>query len=521
MPANPELTTGDPSGDTGSTLVRGARVVPVGGGARAHSGQVDIRMSGGHVVDVAPSLTPTGRELVIDALGRWAIPGLWDQHVHLTQLAQTSTRLDVSGTAHPQEVARVVGDHLAQLAIGVSDTLLVGSGFRSAAWEVQPTVADLDAVSGDHRVVLISGDVHSGWLNSNALRFFGLAPRTGPLDENEWFSILSALSDLPETLVGLDDAYRQAVQSAASLGVVGVADLEFGAGYLDWPRRFAAGVDQLRVRPATYADHLEEVIAAGLRTGDALPGGAGLLTMGPLKIISDGSLNTRTASCCEPYLDSGGMEFLRGKQNHTIHELVGLLSRAHACGLEIALHALGDAAVRTALDAFAATGAAGGIEHAQLVRLADLPRMAALGVRASVQPAHLLDDRDVAERYWPDRTDRCFAFQSMVRAGVTLALGSDAPVAPLDPWLAMAAAVHRSRDDRAPWHAAEALTAAQALAASTDGQTTLAPGSRGDIVLLDDDPLMTFEDTAAAGKHLRSTRVAATLIAGRPTHLAL
>jgi predicted amidohydrolase YtcJ len=243
--------------------------------------------------------------------------------------------------------------------------------------------------------------------------------------------------------------------------------------------------------------------------------------MGPLKIISDGSLNSRTAYCFEPYADAESCEFPQGKQNHSPEELVDLLSRAHTAGLRIALHAIGDAAVASALDAFEATGAQGSVEHAQLMARADIPRMARLGVVASVQPAHLLDDRDVTAQCWPDRADRCFPLRSLLDAGVRLAMGSDAPVATLDPWLAMAAAVHRSADEREPWNPAESITAAEALAASTDGQTTVASGNRGDLVLLDDDPLREFGDSATVGKHLREMRVAATFVAGRPTHLAI
>jgi predicted amidohydrolase YtcJ len=94
-------------------------------------------------------------------------------------------------------------------------------------------------------------------------------------------------------------------------------------------------------------------------------------------------------------------------------------------------------------------------------------------------------------------------------------------VAPLDPWLAMAAAVHRSADEREPWNLAEALTAAQALEASTDGQPTIGIRSRGDVVLLDDDPLREVGDSAAVAEHLMRVRVAATFLAGRPTHLTV
>ncbi|HYP45319.1 MAG TPA: amidohydrolase family protein [Propionibacteriaceae bacterium] len=505
-----------------STLIRGARLVPVGDAPAPRSAEVDIRIAQGRVLEVARRLgSSTDEEEVIEAGGRWAVPGLWDQHVHFSQWAQSRHRLDVSATSHPSQVVRLVRDQVAQLPPGATATLLVGHGFRSAAWDAQPTVAELDAVTGSRPVVLISGDGHNGWLNSAALAAFGLPPRDAPLDENEWFAIFARLSDLPETRIGRDDAVREAVAEAASRGVVGIVDMELAPNYLDWPMRFAAGINQLRVRTATYPDRLEDVVAARLRSGDDLPVGGGLITMGPLKIISDGSLNTLTANCCDPYLNAAGLEFPYGKQNHSRDDLVTLLGQARACGLEVALHAIGDAAVGTALDAFAATGAVGGIEHAQLVTLDDLPRMAALGVRASVQPAHLLDDRDVVEHYWSDRARRCFAFRSMAQAGVTLALGSDAPVAALDPWLAMAAAVHRSGDHREPWNAAEALTVAQALAASTDGQTTIAAGSRGDVVLLDADPLTPLSSTAAAAEHLQNLQVAATVVAGWPTFLAL
>jgi predicted amidohydrolase YtcJ len=494
--------------------------VPVISEAPASS-PVDIRITAGRVVAAVAGLRPGPDELVVDAAGRWAIPGLWDQHVHMAQWAQTRLRVDVSGTASPAEVVRRVADHVAQLPAGQTRSLVIGSGYRLAAWPEQPTVAALDEVGRDHPVVLISGDTHNGWLNSRALQLLGEPARDSVLDETEWFGVFPRIADLPGAQDGLEDAYRQAVLDAAAHGVVGIVDLELGPGYSDWPGRFARGIDQLRVRPAVYPDRLEEVIAAALRSGQPLPGGAGLLTMGPLKIISDGSLNSRTASCFEPYADAATLAFPTGKQNYSLTELTTLMGRAKQAGLQIALHALGDAAVATALDAFSTTRATGSIEHAQLVRSEDIQRMAKLRVRASVQPAHLLDDRDVTAQCWPDRADRCFPFRSMVRAGVTLAIGSDAPVAPLDPWLAMAAAVHRSADEREPWNPAEALTAVQALDASTDGQPTIGPGSRGDVVLLDDDPLREVGESAAIAAHLKQIRVAATFVAGRPTHLSV
>src|SRR5699024_1636044 len=226
--------------------------------------------------------------------------------------------------------------------------------------------------------------------------------------------------------------------------------------------------------------------STGLRTGDLLDGPDGLVRMGPLKIISDGSLHTRTAYCCEPYADGASLPHPRGIQNVVPAELHDLLDRARRAGLSVALHAIGDAAVHDALDAFAATGVTGSIEHAQLVTDTDLPRLAELGVVASVQPAHLVDDRDVIDQCWPDSGRRCFRTATMINSGVDVRFGSDAPVSPLDPWLAMAAAVHRGDPADPAWHPQEALSVRQALACSTDGVERLAVGGPGDVVLLDD-----------------------------------
>jgi len=483
-------------------VLRNVRVVELGRG-RGWVGPVDVFVEQGTVREIGHGLDhPAGIE-EYDAQGRWAIPGLWDAHVHLAQWTARRDRLDLAGTESPSEALARVSDRL-----GTRPGPLVATGHRTGLWADQPTVAALDAIAPDVPVVLIAGDAHHAWLNSRALAALGLPEREGVVAENEWYEAYTRIDTIVEPDVS-PAAYRRTLEQAAALGITGVVDLERGQTAADWEPRDSP----VRVRVATYADGLDAVVAAGLRSGDVLPGSPGTVTMGPLKIIS-GSLNTRTAWCCEEYADGSGA----GAANQTSDELTRLLDLAHASGLEVATHAIGDLALREALTAYDATGAAGSIEHAQLVRRDELPRMAGLGLRASVQPAHLLDDRDVTELCWPDRAERCFAFRWMVDAGVELALGSDAPVSPLDPWLAVSAAVHRSADDRPPWHPEQALTVREALAASVDGRGSVHSGMRADLVLLDADPLAPADDTAEQAARLRAMPVALTVVEGEVVH---
>lgn len=502
-------------------VIRDVRLVPIEASTCPPPGLNDLRIRDGVVVEVGSGLKVASGEVIHEAHGRWALPGLWDAHVHMGQWAATRVRLDLSGTTGEAEACALVAQHVARLP--ANEEVVVGYGHRTATWASQPTVAALDAVSGSHSVVLISGDAHHAWLNTCALNMLNLPPYEGVVAEQEWFDVFPMLAQIPSIAAKAEEGYRRSLEHAASLGLVGIVDLEFAIGYVDWPRRFTGSssfpaLDTLRVRAATYADGLQGAIDAGLSTGTPLAGCEGLVTMGPLKIISDGSLNTRTAYCCEPYADAAELEAPCGTQNVPPDQLRELLTKARGAGLEVALHALGDAAVRDALDAMEVTGARGSIEHAQLMRWEDIPRMGKLGIRVSVQPSHLWDDRDVSRKCWPDRMDRCFPFRSLLSSHATLALGSDAPVSPLNPWLSMAAAVHRSSDERPPLVPGQAMTVAEALSASVDGQGSIRAGSRGDVVLLDADPLLVPEDSQEASAALQGMPVAATFVAGRLTY---
>ncbi|WP_127573359.1 amidohydrolase [Georgenia faecalis] len=490
-------------------------------GPTAQPGPVDLRIVGGVVTDVAPRLDRLPGEDVLDVDGRWALPGLWDQHVHLTQWASSTSRLDVSRAESAAQAADLVAAHVAAHPPAPGD-VVEGFGFRDALWPDVPTRTMLDAAGRGAAVVLVSGDCHSGWVSTAAARALAVPAGDDLVREHPWFDAVARLASLVRT----PDVGRALAQAAAR-GVVGVVDLEWAPNHRVWPERMAAGLDTLRVRAGVYPEHLDDVLLAGLRTGSVLDDGRGLLTLGPLKIISDGSLNTRTAACHDPYGAPGEVPdpalalATHGEQTVPAAELTALLGRATAGGLHAAIHAIGDRANTTALDVFAATGARGSIEHAQLLRSEDIRRFADLGVVASVQPAHLLDDRDVAEALWSGRTGRAYPLRDLLDAGAFLALGSDAPVAPLDPWLAMSAAVHRSADERPPWHDEQAVSPAEALAASTDGWGTLAPGHPGDLAVVDVDPLAPAATTAQAGARLRTMPVAATVVAGRLVHRAL
>lgn len=468
---------------------------------------VDVELSGAVVSDIRPSGSrpPEGEPVALDGLT--VIPGLWDHHVHFSTWAETRHRIDLSHAAGPREAA-------AQMAAAApmwrEGSFLVGAGFRDAMWSETPTLGMLDEAVADVPTVLVSADLHAVWPNSAARRVLGVHDRNaGLLTEEPAFRIQRTLDELPDERT---DAWAvDAMRHAASRGVVGITDFEMAWNKETWLRRATRQAPDLRVRFGTYPQDLERLIEDGHGSGEVLPHTHGLIEVGPLKMITDGSLNARTAFCDAPY--PGPTDTLgNGTLNIAPDALQALMERARGHGIDCAVHAIGDRANAFAIDAFEATGARGSIEHAQLLRAADVPRLARLGITASIQPEHLVDDRDIADRYWADRVSRAFAFRDLARHGTRLVLGSDAPVAPLDPWAAMSAAVVRSRDGREPWHPEQALSALQALRASTwSGRVQPARGDRADIALLEEDPL------ECPPSHLRGIHVAGTLLNGRWT----
>jgi len=459
---------------------------------------------------------------VVDLGGRCVLPGFTDSHVHFPtwSLAQRDVKLD--GVASVEEALERVRSH------PTTGTWLRGTGWRSAEWETQPTKEALDGVTGDTPAALWSKDYHSLWLNSAALALAGddldveggvveldaAGELTGILrEESAWQfrARFGAVSD-GEWI----HATRDGLRLAASRGVVAVHDKD---GWLGAPRIFQRIADEegltLRVWQSVPYERLEELEALTFRSrlGDEH------LRVGYLKVFMDGTLGSQTAWM----LDGTGVRITSGD------ELAEIVRRAAEAGWPVGVHAIGDRANREALDAFESTreawaplGLRQRIEHAQCLAPEDVGRFAELGVACSVQFSHAPSDRDLADRFWPDKAGGAYAFRSLWDSGAVVANGSDAPVEELDPLAGIRAGVLRTIDDRPAWHPDERLTMEQALRASTVNPAWLAgdehsrgrllPGYLADLVVLTRDPLDCPED------ELESVQIVATMVGGRWVH---
>ncbi|RRD07138.1 amidohydrolase [Arachnia propionica] len=423
---------------------------------------VDVTVTGGLIAAISPSTGRADGDLDADGSELW--PGLWDHHVHFSTHALIGQALPLSPDASMAEVLATV-----RHAITPQTTHLIGFGFRSATWPDPPSAPALDEVTA-LPVALMSRDLHSLWCNTTGLALAG-QPRhpTGFLVEEEAFAAIRHIMATRPDLV--DEAVRTAEQEAAARGIVGIVDLEMDWAVSAWRRRAGQRTPALRVEAATYPEHLDDLLALGLPHGHEVAPG---VRIGALKIIADGAMGSRTAHCTDPYpTPLPGLP--HGRVNLAPEDLQELLARAHRAGLHAAVHAIGDAACHLVLNAFEVTGARGSVEHAQCVRHTDLPRFAALGVAASIQPQHQLDDAGVVERIWPTALNRAYPMLDLLRAGAALRLGSDAPVAPLDPWRTLEAACRR------PFRTDQALPLEAALRASS--RTDLEVGQTADLVI--------------------------------------
>jgi predicted amidohydrolase YtcJ len=462
----------------------------------------------------------------VDLSGRCIVPGLNDSHVHFPTWSLGLRQVRLDGVESRAEALARVAEALPGVPPG---GWLRGLGWRDAAWTEPPDREALDAVAPDVPVALMSRDYHSLWLNSAALARAGgdldapggvverdeRGEPTGVLRENAAWKFRDRHS-LP-TLDEMVEASREGVRVAASRGVTAIHDKDGWLGSFDvFQRLRERGELALRVWQSLPADRLPELRAVGLRSGF----GDDMLRLGYLKLFMDGTLGSATARL----LDGSGVELTsRDRLEEVVRE-------AAAAGWPVAVHAIGDAANRAALDAFEASadawrplGLRQRIEHAQLLDAAELPRFAALGVAASVQFSHAPSDRDLADRVWEGH-EGAYAYRALLDHGARLANGSDAPVEELDPLRGIVAGVLRTLDERPAWRPRQEVTVEQALRATCvepawlardeHRRGTLAPGMLADLVILDRDP------TACAPEKLPELRVLATMVGGTFTHVS-
>lgn len=468
----------------------------------------DVLISDGRVTAIGSRLSPGPVEDVLDAGGRTLLPGLWDAHVHMTQWASARRRVDLSGARSARAAAELMAE--AYDPRRASDEPLIGFGFRDGLWPDRPHPSLLAWAPERRPVILVSNDLHTAWLSRAALRALGRTDHpTGLLREQECLDAVARLGQVDGETV--DQWVAEAATAAAARGVVGFLDFEYADNVTDWRRRAARHRLDARVICSIYPAYLDTAVKEELRTGTILPGSGGQVAVGPLKLFVDGSLNTRTALCGDPYPETPATGRF-GVVETPPDALVRLMTRGAEHGIQPAVHAIGDRANSIALDAFEHVGCPGRIEHAQLIDRRDLPRFARPGLVLGIQPAHATADRDVADRYWAGRTGRAFAYADLLRAGATLQIGSDAPVAPMDPWPGIAAAVHRTDDDREQWHPEQAIGLDDALAAACGGRRSPQVGDPADLVLVEHDP------ARLSPRELRDMPVFGTLLAGRWTY---
>ena len=366
---------------------------------------------------------------------------------------------------------------------------------------------------------MVSLDYHTVWLNHLAIERLELrgeearrASQTGILREDRAFWAQDEAARLDEA--GTQAAVSRAVQSAGQAGFVGVTAMEDRHGLLTLA---ASDAVEGRLRIQLFLRHQagRGLLHAGISQGF----GYHLLTIMGVKLFVDGALGSHTAWMREPYAEEPGNMGICALSPPAMRRWASLLTGG---GLLAAVHAIGDQAVHEAVKALqhrpGLNGAMHRIEHAQLLGDADLDGLMGSAVGLSMQPAHLLVDRDIADRYWGARSRGAFRFADILRSGIPLAFGSDAPIAPLEPVSGLWAAVHRARPGDEPWYPDQRITSDEAIWCYTRGPAILdgrpsgliEPGYWGDLTVWREDPrigLSTGEPERLA--------VQATIVAGR------
>ena len=455
---------------------------------------------------------------VIDLDGHFVMPGFNDAHLHLADAGLQKLGVDVQGVKSLDEFRERVR---AKVEAAKAGDWILGGGWDETLWPVKtlPTRWDLDEVSSGHPVFLVRIDGHIAVANTRALQLASITlasrdPQGGHIDRNENGEPTGILRETAQRAVQdvmpkpTHEQIRQGIELAlADLAQHGVTSAQdYSPNWecfqiyeeLEQEGKLTARISEW----LPFDDSIDELN----QKRNSHPQSDLMLHTGMIKGFMDGSLGSHTAAMLEPYTDfpknSGLLRYEASKLNDMTKERV-------LAGFQIGFHAIGDKGNALVLDAYGAAlkavpevkDARLRVEHAQVVRKDDVPRFKGLGLVASMQPSHAIDDGRWAEKeLGPERIQSSYAWRLLLDHGAVLAFGSDWPVAPLDPLMGIyAAATRRTLDGKNPqgWVPQQRVTVAEALHAYTVGSAfaehqeqikgSLEPGKLADLAVLTDD----------------------------------
>ncbi len=513
---NARIWTGDTAAPWAEALaIRGERVVAAGT-------REEVEASAGAWSDV------------LDLGGRFVTPGLSDTHTHFGRAGQLLLGVNLLDVSDDVGLRRRVGEAHGRLPAGA---WMVGGDWGAYDLESDwaPPRPLLDSLTGGRPAVLSKWDRSAYVANAAALRAAGLDPagHSGRLAPAEARTVLAA-APAPSLEQRLAEA-RLAMHDLARHGVTTIHDIT-GAEQLRL-FQYLAERDSLTVRVCARPtlDHWSDLAAVGVATGF----GDRLIAFCGLKGFVDGIMGNSSARFREPYLHRPGEVGSWRDMMSPPGNMERLIAGADSAGLTPHIHAIGDLAVDTLLDMYAAAIGRNGpkdrrlrLIHAQVIEPDDFPRFGELAIIAEVQPYHAIDDMRWMEDRIGERARGAYAFRSLKDGGALLVFGSDWPGTnaswyPADPLLGIYAAVTRQTLDGNPaggWFPEERLTVQEALEAYTIAPAyaafdeawkgKLGPGFAADLAVLSEDPF------AVPPSRLKDLRVLRTMVAGRWVYAA-
>lgn len=419
------------------------------------------------------TITARGGEELIDQFGvgvhcvnmegKIILPTFTDAHIHLLNFAYALDHVNVE-TRTKSEALERVRERCAAVKPG---EWVLGNGWQHNDWGGQlPTKHELDAVSPLNPVYLYGKSLHVGWANSLAIAAAGVSNQTADPENGRIVrdahgaatgiflesAMLIPQNAIPEKSVAeSDEVLKRAFKELHKYGITSVHDFDYKLAFQTYQSMDAADELGVRITKSVPVELLDHAIGMGLRSGF----GSKKLRIGAVKLFMDGALGPRTAAMVQPYEGDPGNT---GILNMDTEGFVEVGKKAIRGGLSITAHAIGDMANHVLLDGFGTlNGIAkmedlGGfrhrIEHVQLLHKDDVPRLAKLGVTASMQPIHAISDMEAADRYWGERARYSYAWRSQLREGAELIFGSDAPVESPNPFWGIYAAITREKLDK-------------------------------------------------------------------------